>query len=248
MNQGMPLPGPRKSYVTTSLSAAAQPRTTTIGQTTIQMADSRPRTLVKLGPALFKAAWLAVLLGISLQIILSFLSVLGGKEPKSASLIAETASRLSWSLLTCVGLAMGMAIARMRLYMVGFAGFLAASLSFTVARAVQVGLNEALSIASTGGTFPYTVALIKGAEYAILGITLGWIARRRAAYGLTVIAAGLVIGVVFSNLLMAVAVVTAKQPLPPIEIIIRYINEAIFPVGCSAVIIAARITDLFIES
>lgn len=187
------------------------------------------------------------MVGIALQIILTFISVIGGKEPRTNSLIVETASRLSWSFVTCVGLALGMALARLRLYMVGFAGFLAASLSFTIARAVQIGLSEALALSTPGGPFPYTVALIKGAEYAILGIALGWIARKRAASFLTFIAAGLTIGVVFSNVLMAVAMITAKQPLPSIEVIVRYVNEVIFPVGCTSVILGTRLSDLFLD-
>jgi hypothetical protein len=143
---------------------------------------------------------------------------------------------------------MGMALARLNLSMVGFAGFLAASVSFTIARALQMGLSEALSMAAPGGPFPYTVALIKGAEYAILGITLGWIAKKKTGSALTMIAAGLTIAVVFSNILMAVAVATAKQPIPSIDVVVRYLNEAIFPVGCTAVIIATKISDFIFES
>lgn len=215
---------------------------------TIQPSGNTSSIINKLGPALFRAAWLAVLLGISLQLILTVISVIGGKEPKTNTLIVETANKISWSLVTCVGLALGMLLARMNLSMVGFAGFLAASLSFTIARAVQMGLNEALSIATPGGPFPYTVALIKGAEYAILGIALGWIAKKKAGSVLVMIAAGLTIAVIFSNILMAVAVATAKQPIPSIDVVLRYLNEAIFPVGCTSVIIATKISDFIFES
>lgn len=251
MNQGTSLTNTKKSnYATTALNVTDEADSTAARNKykTNLSADSRPGIISMIGPALFRAAWLAVLLGISLQIILTIISIIGGKEPKLNSIAIETANKISWSLVTCIGLALGMMLARMNLYMVGFAGFFAASLSFTIARAVQMGLSEAMSIASAGGPFPYTVALVKGAEYAILGIALGWIAKKKTGSILIVIAAALTIGVVFSNILMAVAVMTAKQPIPSIDVVVRYLNEVIFPVGCSTVIVATKISDLLFES
>ncbi|HKO85602.1 MAG TPA: hypothetical protein VJ140_13825, partial [Actinomycetota bacterium] len=76
-------------------------------------------------------AWLAVLLGLLLQLALLLVAAefatLAGLRP----LLADTCRNVSWSVLVCAGIALGRVASKGRLTVEGVTGLLAAPLALT---------------------------------------------------------------------------------------------------------------------
>jgi hypothetical protein len=191
-------------------------------ETTLQ-ASAGPKAM------LLRVAWLAILLGLLLQ--------LAGLRP----LVAETARSVGWSVLVCTGVAVGRVAAKGRPPLMGIAGLLAAPLALTVANTIQKGIAAALNIPQAGGTAPLWVLVLKAAEYGCLAAALGWIGRRAWAGAPAYAAVGLLAGIVFGGLALTVVAQLAPTPLSPAALMVKGVNELVFPVGCALVIFAAEV-------
>jgi hypothetical protein len=161
-----------------------------------------PRPKPPSGPwaTLLRVAWLAILLGVLLQLALLLVAAGFGTSASSRALLAETFKTVSWSLLVCVGVALGRVAAKGRLPLEGVTGLLAAPLALTAANAVQKGVAEAVNAAGVpAGPAPLWVLAIKAAEYGCLGLALEWVGRRAWGSALGHLAVGLMTGVVFGG-------------------------------------------------
>jgi hypothetical protein len=128
---------------------------------------------------LLRVAWLAILLGLVLQLTMLLVAAGLGAATSSQTLLAETFKTVSWSLLVCVGVALGRVAAKGRVPLEGITGLLAAPLALTAANAVQKGVAEAVNAAGVpAGPAPVWVLAIKAAEYGCLGLALEWVGRR----------------------------------------------------------------------
>jgi hypothetical protein len=189
---------------------------------------------------LLRVAWLAILLGLLLQLALLLVAAGFGTVAGSRPLLAETCKTVCWSLLVCVGVALGRVAAKARVPLEGVTGLLAAPLALAAANTLQKGVAEALNAAGTpAGPPPLWVLAIKAAEYACLGLALGWIGRRPWGSALGHTAAGLVIGVVFGGAFLALTVASAHPALP--SLLAKGVNELLFPVGCALVVFFAEV-------
>ncbi len=191
---------------------------------------------------LLNTAWMAVLLGLGMEIILLAVAAGFQKSTSTQAIVADLVQKISWSTFVCVGVAVGTAAGRMRSHMMGLAGLIAAPIAFNVAKALHKSTAQALSVAgpaASGGPSPFLLALIKGLEYAALGFAIGHISRSSAGLRGHVLAGG-VIGVVFGGTIIYLTVSMAVQPMPAIGIVSRCVNEFIFPVGCAVVLYAAQ--------
>src|SRR5215217_5295731 len=105
-----------------------------------------PRPKPPSGPwaTLLGVAWLAIVLGLLLQLALLLVAAGFGNVAGSRSLLAEACRTVCWSLLVCVGVALGRVAAKGRVPLEGVSGLLAAPLASTAANAVQKGVAEAL--------------------------------------------------------------------------------------------------------
>jgi hypothetical protein len=137
---------------------------------------------------LLRVAWLAIVLGLLLQLALLLVAVGFGASSGLGALLAETCRTVCWSLLVCVGVALGR-IAAKGVLLEGVTGLLAAPLALTAANTLQKGVAEALSVAgATVGPAPLWVLAIKAAEYACLGRGArvdrsAWPGKRTRAHG-----------------------------------------------------------------
>jgi hypothetical protein len=185
---------------------------------------------------ILRVAWMSVLLGIGLEVVL-VLAVLGfGGSITAVTVAADLGQKVSWSILVCIGLAFGSTAARARPRAMGLAGLAAAPIAFHGARAVHHGLSQALQAAGTIGVPPLALlTLTKTAQYAILGAVLGWMKDRRASLGAHA-GAGLAAGVIFGGAAVAIA---APPGAPAAAIVPKMINEILFPVGCSLILYAS---------
>lgn len=195
--------------------------------------DESTRLLV----TLLRVAWLSVLLGLALEIVLVLLAAGMGKAPGAAAVLADGVQKVSWSLLVCAGLSLGTAASRARVGAMGLAGLVSAPLAFNVARTLHKGVSQALAgTAVGGGPSPVLLSVLKALEYACLGMALGWLAKRTQAGLLAHAGVGLCTGVLFGG---SILLATWGASPTPIALVVRAANELLFPVGCSLVLFAA---------
>jgi hypothetical protein len=191
---------------------------------------------------LLRVAWLAIVLGLLLQLALLLVATGFGAPAGSRALLAETLRTVSWSLLVCVGVALGRVAAKGRLPLEGITGLLAAPLALTAANTVQKGVAEAVNAAGApAGPAPLWVLAIKAAEYGCLGLALEWIGRRAWGSALGHLAVGLMVGVVFGGMFLMVVVQSAPTPPSAPSLLAKGLNELLFPVGCALVVFIAEV-------
>ncbi len=196
-----------------------------------------------LATTLLNVAWLSVLLGLGMEILLILAAAYFGSDNATASIIADAVQKISWSTLVCSGVAVGMAAGKMRPQVMGLAGLIAAPVAFYTAKVLHKSASQALAIAgqaAVGGPSPVLIVSIKALEYAALGLIIGTLSNRPSLSLWHNLLAGLLIGIVFGGTIVYLMVTMATEPLPPLGIATRCINEIIFPVGCSAVLFAAQ--------
>jgi hypothetical protein len=188
-------------------------------------------------------AWLSIGLGLALEVLILVLAAFtgtAGDTPKP--FISDLAQKVSWSFIVCVGLAFGSTASKAREGIMGALGLLAAPAGFTAARAVHKAVNGALGVAGKVMA-PGLVMLVgglKGAQYALFGVVLGWITQR--AFGLKAhVAAGLAFGLTFGLAIVAATVRASVTPVPLVDVVARGINEVVLPVGCALVLYASGV-------
>lgn len=196
-----------------------------------------------LAQTLLKVAWLSVLLGLGMEVLLLGVAA-GFKNSMTAqSIVADLVQKISWSTFVCVGVAVGTAAGKMRSQAMGLAGLIAAPVAFYAAKVLHKSASQALDIAVPAAAAvpsPLFLALLKGVEYAVLGFVIGQIGKNAAAGIRHHVLAGLVVGLIFGGTIVYLVVTMAAKPLPLAGIISRCVNEIVFPVGCSLVLYAAQ--------
>lgn len=188
-----------------------------------------------------RAAWLAIILGFVMEGLLLLVAagfgVFSGLEAVAADLVRQ----ISWSTIVCVGLALGTAVSRISTPLMGIMGLLAAPLAFVVSRGLHQGALRTLQVVGDGaGATPVLlIALLKGAEYACLGLAIGWLGHRHWGGLAAHIAVGLVLGILFGGSIVALTYSTAPEPPATAALLSQSVNELLFPVGCSLVLFSA---------
>jgi Family of unknown function (DUF5317) len=190
---------------------------------------------------LLRVAWLAILLGLLLQLALLLAAAGFGIFAGLRPLVAETARSVGWSVLVCTGVAVGRVAAKGRPPLMGIAGLLAAPLALTIANTIQKGVAAALNLPEAAGRASLWVLVLKAAEYGCLAASLGWIGRRTWAGAPAYGTAGLLAGLVFGGAILTVVAQSAPTPLSTADLMVKGVNELVFPVGCALVIYTAEI-------
>ena len=201
-----------------------------------------PEQASSFGATLLRVAWLAILLGLAIEVLMLVLGGAFGNVLGIGPVIADLVRNVTWSVFVCVGLAVGTAVVKARVPVMGLTGLISAPLAFQASRVMHKGTLEALAATGTiasSGTSTFLVALIKGIEYGCLGMIIGWVGTRPWGGAMAHIAAGLAIGLVFGGSLLTIAYVSAPEPLTTADMVSRGVNEILFPVGCSLVLFSA---------
>ncbi len=194
---------------------------------------------------LLHASWLAILLGLLMQVLGLFAVVAVGGSPQVHAVAAAVVGGISWSVMVCAGLAIGMLVAESRPVPGGIAGLIAAPLAFTAARIVQQSVGEVLDLSAGASTGPPVLLLtsLKAAEYACLGLALGWVGKQRWGGAAAHAGVGLAAGLVFGGIILWFVVRATQPPLSTAALLSRGVNEVLFPVGCALVIFATTYID-----
>jgi hypothetical protein len=192
----------------------------------------------QLAQTLLHVAWLSILLGLALEMIMLVIAANSNKLPGIEPIIADVVQKISWSGLVCTGLAFGKAASSANPTWMGFAGLLSAPAALAVARTLHKSTAQALKVAEVGAAiaFPFFIAGLKGVEYAAFGLLLGWVGKRASSGLVAYAGSGLLIGAVFGT---TIAAAITPGGFETIKIIPPLVNEVLFPVGCSLAIYAA---------
>ncbi len=184
-----------------------------------------------------RVAWLAMLLGIAMQVLLLAVGAAMGSAHSARPMIANLAQTVSWSTIVCVGVAIGTTVSKLREEMAGLAGLLSAPIAFNAARLVHKGVSTALglSLTATGGPSPVVLGAIKAVEYGCLGAAMTWFANRGTRGVWRYALVGLFMGALFGGLTIWYLSSTGKAVTAAV-LLPRAINEVLFPVGCSLVL------------
>jgi hypothetical protein len=186
---------------------------------------------------LLRVAWMAILIGCALEVLL--LAVAGGAGTLHGlkPFVADLTQKISWSVIVCVGIALGSAAAKAREAMMGLLGFISAPAGFYAARAVHKGVTQALGMAAQApGGAAFGLALIKALEYGVFGVALYYIQKR--GWGvLAHVGMAFAIGGVFGAGVLALT----GAHLPMAAMVSREINEIFFPIGCALVIYSTEV-------
>jgi hypothetical protein len=163
-----------------------------------------------------------------------------GKSLGLGSIVADLVANVSWSVFVCCGLAVGTAVAKARVPVMGFLGLLAAPAAFEVSRALHKGTLEAITTTGGGGEVlsPILVGVIKGLEYGCLGLMVAWVGQRPWGGAAAHITVGLLVGLVFGGTIVALTMGSTPPP-PAADALTVGVNEVIFPIGCSLVLFSA---------
>jgi hypothetical protein len=189
---------------------------------------------------ILKGAWMAIALGIAIEgAILASAAALGGSlaaRPATADLV----QKVSWSLIVCVALAIARTASRANVVLLGLSGLLAAPVAFAIARGLHKGAAQALGLVATAapGPSPVVVGILKGFEYALLGVAIAWLARRSWDGAGAHAAAGAVAAVLFGVPILVLTMQAAPDLAAP-ALAARAVNELLFPVGCALVLYAS---------
>lgn len=212
--------------------------------------EAAPRR-TPLARTLLHIAWLAVLLGLFIQGLLLAANGFDGWLENHAW-VADLVQKISWSVLVCVGLALGRGAIKLMestgravsegtaMTVAGVSGLLAAPAAFTVARSLQQGVQEALALeAAQPVGVAALVVLIKAVEYAALGAALAWLGNRTWGRAGAHAATGLLTGIIFGGAL--IAVLSDGTPESLAALLPRAINEVVHPIGCALALYAAEV-------
>lgn len=208
--------------------AEAEAQATTTARATI---EQRLRVL-------FAACWFAILLGLGLQILILFAKQAAGANVPGAQLLIDMIGGVTWSLIVCGGVAVGTVAARSVSETMGWLGLICAPLAFAAAKGVQRGTAwiNGQPLEKLGALVIET-GLVKTIEYAALGYLLGRIIRTPASTVRNHAAIGLLFGLTFGWLLLALNLAHAGgTEIPAPRAIGLMLNEFVFPLGCSMVI------------
>ena len=215
----------------------------TVTQQTAEASSATSHASAGLGSTLFRVAWLAILLGFAMEILLLLFTAGFEILPGFRSVLVDLIGKVSWSALVCAGLAIGTAASKVRAPFMGLLGLLAAPIAFHVSRTLQQGMAKTLEVAAAGAPVgSYTLillALLKAVEYGCLGAAIGWIGRRPWGGAMAHLAVGLAVGILFGGAIVSFTYWTAPEPLAATDLFSRGANEILFPVGCSLVLYSA---------
>jgi hypothetical protein len=192
---------------------------------------------------LLKVAWLSILLGLIMEMLLIITLAYFGTMPGVKTVVADTVQKVSWGFFVCLGVAAGTVLSNMRAAVASVSGLLGAPLAFTIAQTLHKSIAAALSLApqAAGAFTPLFLALFKGVEYAILGGAIAWIGTRSRVELAAYAGIGLMCGVFFGGALVAMAASAPSVNLPLSRLVALGVNEVIFPMGCALVLYFSKI-------
>jgi len=187
--------------------------------------------------ALLRVAWLAVLLGFAVQLLVFAVRYCAGMEMAVAVMLSDCTQGVAWGVIVCVGVAIGVTAERSRALLGGVLGAISGPIGWAVAKSAQ-RIVQSLTGAPVDGFTPFFFLLVavKGVEYLVLGWIVGRLSDRDDTSMRDYALPGLLIGVVTCAVVVALTLWHGPMPLP--KLLGLAASELTFPIGCALVIYA----------
>ena len=187
---------------------------------------------------IFRVAWLAVALGVGVELVLLVVNSTLHKSSSFGFIAADLVQKISWSVFVCVGLAIGLSASKMKIPAGFISGMLAAPFAFAIARTLHKSLSQGLGISVAPGVIsPITMSLVKGAEYAVLGGLIAWFQVKNITRFWPYVLAGGAVGLSFAAALWLLGTGAGETAVGQFA---KGINEFLGPLGCTVVQYGAR--------
>jgi hypothetical protein len=170
-----------------------------------------------------------------LEALLAVAAAGGGRVPGAGSFILDGLSKVPWALLVCLGLWAALAAGPKRRLGIALVGLLVVPTASLAARSV-LEVAHSLAFASSVAANPLAIAIVRGAEYAALGALLAWFAGHEETGAHHFAVAGLLIGLVFGGVMLALTQQAGLDSLNAPGLIAWGINELGFPLGCALIV------------
>ncbi len=222
------------------------------------MADPRrfrPRTAAahRASRAIHAIAFVAIAaigLGLLMQGLIVGARLLAGGALPGAGFVADLASTVTWSVLVCTGVAVGVSLAKARAVLAGLIGLVFAPIGLAAAKGTQKFV-AAMVEASTGPAVLTieVIGAVRALEYGLLAFVLVILAERRESRLLPYLGLGAGIGLVFGGFVSALTLMMtsldgAGRNWPLLAGTLT--SEIGFPIGCALLIYVGQlITDSF---
>jgi len=182
---------------------------------------------------------LSVVLAAALEALLVLVAAAAGGVRGAAPFLADLVQKLPWAVIVCTGVWLGLELGRRRPVAAGLAGLVAAPAASLLARSVAEGAHS-FAFGGVPAGSPLVVASIKGVQYACLGYALGWLGQRAWAGAPHHAAAGLLAGLLFGGVLLALSAIASPEPRGLPNLVGWVINELLFPAGCALIVFSVR--------
>lgn len=192
-------------------------------------------------------AVLGVLLGFVMQALVIAARLLGGGAFPGLTVVADLVQTVTWSVLVCTGVAIGVSVGKARKALAGIIAFFLAPLSLVVAKAGQkamlsiIGALEQPAVLSLA-----TIGLVRAFEYGLLAWLLTRLTERDIVRPVLYIAIGAVIGLSFGAVLFwlsyTAALAAGSQMTTP-QILGLLVNEVGSPAGCAFLIYIGQLAS-----
>jgi hypothetical protein len=194
---------------------------------------------------IFAAAWMAILLGLLVQLAIFGAKTGAGAVVPMMQLVVDIASGVAWSVIVCGGVAIGTVAAKSAPPLMGVLGLICAPLAFAAAKGAQRGVAWMLGQPMEQiSVLTYQIGAAKALEYALLGYVLGTLIRTPKSTLPNHTVVGIVFGTLFAAIILWLNFNSGGQ-MPTPKVAATATNEFIFPVGCSLVIYwVAKLSDL----
>jgi len=187
---------------------------------------------------ILRVAWLAVLLGVGIELAVVLARLAVGTTMPWAAFLAELAQQVSWAFVVCIGVAIGTMAASARTLVSGLLGLISGPLGWGFAKAVQRVVQTMLGIAPDQiGSFFFLLCAVKGVEYLILGAALGYLSERETHDWKAYTGIGACLGLATSAIVIALNL-WHGTPMNPARLAGIGVGEFLFPIGCALVIFA----------
>jgi hypothetical protein len=185
-------------------------------------------------------ALLAVGLGFVMQALVILARLLGGGAFPGITLIADLVQTVTWSVIVCAGVAIGVSVSKARKALAGLMGLLFAPLALAVAKASQRAMLALIgAIEQPAALSLATVGVVRALEYGLLAWLLAILTEKEIVRPGPYLATGAAIGLSFGSVLFwltwrASLVDGAEIALP--QILGMLVNEIGAPAGCALLI------------
>lgn len=212
------------------------------GATESERLDSGARLALK---RIVTIAWLSILLGLVMQLLLLFAKVSFDEPPESMKLVLDVVNGVTWAFFVCAGIGLGTAASKGNAIIGGLIGLVAAPVAMGLAKAAQKSMASIMKASDAPALVPLTtLGVFRAIEYGFLGWALAYMVAKEERRASRFLIAGGVTGGVFGGGITLLTPQLASQRgiiLSAAQIAAIGLNEIVFPAGCAMVVYVALV-------